>query len=76
MAKNIDLPEFVELKSVIENRDDLRFSIATSEFFEVIQNSNLRPEKKLDIYDLISKLSNCHQQERLKYLKKIGKYIK
>lgn len=76
MAKNINLPEFVELKTVIENRDELRFIVATNELFEVIQNSNLKPEKKLNIYDLISKLSNCHEQERLKYLKKIGKCIK
>ncbi|MEG0077349.1 hypothetical protein [Anaerorhabdus sp.] len=76
MAKTINLPEYVELKNVVDNRDELRFIVATNEFFEVIQNSNLKPERKLVIYDLISKFSNCHQQERAKYLKKIGKYIK
>ncbi|MEF9968064.1 MAG: hypothetical protein RR766_06060 [Longicatena sp.] len=76
MAKTVNLPEFVELKQVIEKRDELRFGIAASELFEVVQNSNLKPEKKLIIYDLISKLSNCHEQERPKYLKKIGKCIK
>ncbi|MEA4873834.1 hypothetical protein [Anaerorhabdus sp.] len=75
-VKKNSFPEFQELLSIVEHRDELRFTVAAHELFEAVQNSAMKPEKKLVVYDLISKLGNCRENERIKYLKKIGGKLK
>lgn len=74
--KKSSFPEYDELLSIVEHRDELRFIVASNELFESVQNSSMKPEKKLVVYDLISKLGNCRESDRLKYLKKIGNRLK
>lgn len=68
--------EFQDLKQVLESRDELRFNVCLNEFFTSIQSHpTMKSEKKLVIYDLITRLSNCGVEERAGYLKKIGKIL-
>lgn len=74
--RKTSFPEFQELVKIIENRDELRYSIAVHELFEAVQNSSMKDEKKLVVYDYITKMSNCHETERVKFLKKISRRLK
>lgn len=74
--KKIRSAEFDELKRNIENRDEIRFVVCLNDFFVSVQdNLEMKSGKKLKLYGLINQLGNCSQNERLGYLKKIGKAL-
>lgn len=71
------IQEFIELKEGILQRDEIHFVVNTNEFLTAIQdNPTIKMEKKLEVYDMISKLSNCNEKDRLIYIKKIEKMVK
>lgn len=74
--KKTSFPEFQELVRISEARDELRYPVALHELFEAVQQSSMKDEKKLVVYDYITKLSNCHESERPKFLKKIARRLK
>lgn len=75
--KREEIKEFIELKDGIIQRDELHFVVNNNEFLTAIQdNPTIKMEKKLEIYDMISKMSNCNEKDRMIYIKKIEKMIK
>ncbi len=75
-GKKKSSPEFKELKRNVETRDELRFVVCLNEYFLSVQNAeDMKSEKKLKLYDLITQLGNCGVEERLGYIKKIEKAL-
>ncbi len=74
--RKVKSPEYLELKRNIEERDEIRFVVCLNDFFTSIQNNKeIKSEKKLKVYDLVSQLGNCEKEARMRYLKKLEKII-
>ncbi len=60
-------------KEALDNKivDDKLFHEELSKLFTLIQNSNLTTNRKLNLYDLISKSRNSKGKVREIYLKKL-----
>lgn len=72
--KHQKIIQLENLKMVIDHQDSKYLCKATNELMDYVkQDSKIKPLKKLEIYDLLAKITNCNKSERAVYYKKLKK---